>query len=356
MPRDKRLNLEQSALIETARVLGTGRALPVYLEDNELSKVISVVFRDTDKLELIPKSVRPALEKVDSYYDLSLEWFEDSTPIGADFIDLFLAGTSKVPEFETYFRCLCALHKRRRKFANILVAQPLPTMLQVSPKALLEFGIIATPALASWLTWRKWFFDIDNRSAQETGYLFEPILASALGGKPFGSKTSPVKRASDKTKGRQVDCIVGKTAYEFKLRVTIAASGQGRFGEELDFAADCRASGFRPVLMVLDPTPSSRLDDLTAEFKKYGGRAHIGDDAWKHLEEESGPTMATFVEKYVRRPIEAIDEHADELLDLAISAQDSDKFTVTMSDGKKSYKWDISRKEDESLAGNGEEE
>ena len=28
-------------------------------------------------------------------------------------------------------------------------------------------------------------------------------------------------------------------AYEFKLRVTIAASGQGRWKEELDFPSDC---------------------------------------------------------------------------------------------------------------------
>lgn len=58
--------------------------------------------------------------------------------------------------------------------------------------------------------------------------LFEPILAAALGGVPFPAKKSPVKRAEDPTKGRQVDCVVDRDAYEFKIRVTIAASGQGR--------------------------------------------------------------------------------------------------------------------------------
>jgi hypothetical protein len=31
----------------------------------------------------------------------------------------------------------------------------------------------------------EWLYDIDNRSAQETGYLFEPILAAAIGGIPY---------------------------------------------------------------------------------------------------------------------------------------------------------------------------
>ena len=34
--------------------------------------------------------------------------------------------------------------------------------------------------------------------------------------------------------------------------MTIAASGQGRWKEELDFPADCKASGYVPVLVVLD--------------------------------------------------------------------------------------------------------
>lgn len=61
-------------------------------------------------------------------------------------------------------------------------------------------------------------------------------------------------------------------AYEFKMRVTIAASGQGRFKEELDFARDCHFSqpSFTPILLVLDSTPSSRLDDLAAAYKNTG--------------------------------------------------------------------------------------
>lgn len=172
-----------------------------------------------------------------------------------------------------------------------------------------------------------------------------------MGGTPYGARKSPIKRRGDASKRRQVDCIVDQTAYEFKLRVTIAASGQGRFGEELDFAEDCRASGFRPVLLVLDPTPSQRLDDLEREYRRVGGEAKIGDDAWRHLEERSGPTMATFVEKYVRRPITCLDDYAKRLLDLEVSARaDGSEILFALGDKEQKYRWKIRRSEIPELA------
>jgi hypothetical protein len=253
-------------------------------------------------------------------------------------------------DFETYFECLCELHKRRRKYAVILSAQPLPTSVQVAPRALLEFGGLPAEALASWMTWRKWFFDIDNRAGQETGYLFEPILASSLGGTPCSAARSPIRRSKDGSKGRQVDCIVGQDAYEFKLRVTIAASGQGRFGEELDFALDCRASGYRPILLVLDPTPNQRLADLKAAFEAAQGVAYIGDQAWEHLEREAGKTMATFVERYVRRPIADVALHAPTLLNLFASANpDRRSFSFRLENDEKKHEWRIERAENPKL-------
>ena len=129
-----------------------------------------------------------------------------------------------------------------------------------------QFGKLRSDALAGFLFWRKWFYDIDNRAAQETGYLFEPIIAHAIGGTPAPAKKSPVKRQSDRNKGRQVDCILDDRAYEFKIRVTIAASGQGRWQEELDFPTDCRTSGFTPVLVCLDSTPNPKLSALVDAF------------------------------------------------------------------------------------------
>ena len=352
MARDLRLSLEQSKRLTKARVLGTGRDISINLSDSELLKLLSVIASDNRHDDLqnnLPKL--PPQAKGD-YYGIPISWFVSRERVD-DFGLLYLRFANEIPDFETYFECLCELHKRRRKYAIILSAQPLPTSVQVSPRSLLEYGGLPSDVLASWLTWRKWFFDIDNRAGQETGYLFEPILASSLGGTPFPASKSPIRRLSDAKKGRQVDCIVGEDAYEFKLRVTIAASGQGRFAEELDFAKDCRSSGFRPILLVLDPTPNSRLSELKSAFEKSGGLAFIGDKAWEHLEHEAGATMTTFVERYVRRPIDEVGKHSPTLLDLSASATpDRKKFTFQLSDAKNKYLWDILRLEDPNLSTN----
>ena len=171
--------------------------------------------------------------------------------------------------------------------------------------------------LAAWLGWRKWIFDVDNRAAQETGYLFEPVLASCPGGEAVGSRNSPVQRLNEPgqptDEGRQIDGYEGESqlACEFKLRVTTAASGQGRFAEELSFPAECRAAGLTPVLVVLDPTPSPRLTELIAKFTANGARHYVGADAWAHLDSKAGRTMAVFLERYVRPPLTEKAAHED---------------------------------------------
>ncbi len=145
----------------------------------------------------------------------------------------------------------------------------------------------------------------------------------------MSASRSPVKRRGNGT-GRQVDCIraVGKEAYEIKLRVTIAASGQGRWREELDFPTDCQASGYRPVLVVLDPTPNSKLAELQEAFTQAGGDAHIGPNAWRHLESLAGDTMAAFLKTYVHKPIDdLLKDSPDSLPDIKFSLRD-DRFTV----------------------------
>ncbi len=312
------LDKETRQLINAARTLGSA-GLSVYLEDHTLIRLCAVAATDLDRYDLV-ESVADKSELSRNYYNTPLEWFEQlvsealpseglSTlaPEGVTLEELFSTLTKEIADFATYFRNLCELHKRRLKFKLILENQPLPEMEQIVPRCLLEFGLRPPEALASWLVWRKWLYDVDNRSAQETGYLFEPILTAAIGGVSYSARTSPVKRADDPNKGRQVDCIDGKSAYEFKMRVTIAASGQGRFKEELDFARDCYESGYSPILLVLDPTPSSRLEELSAEYAKYGGIAYVGDDAWNHLATKAGKVMGRFVDKYVRQPLEEVE-------------------------------------------------
>lgn len=215
---------------------------------------------------------------------------------------------------DTYFYCLATLHKARLKYERILGSQAIPTIDQVGPRGLLQYGVLSSKSLASLLFWRKWMFDIDNRAGQETGYVFEPIIAYAIGGIPYSAQKSPVKRGGTGPLGRQVDCVIGNKAYEIKIRVTIAASGQGRWGEELEFPKDCLASGFVPVLVVLDPTTNVKLEELSRAFLAAGGEIYIGQAAWTHLSAVAGLTMARFLEIYVHTPLQSLLKEAPQIL------------------------------------------
>ena len=271
-----------------------------------------------------------------NYYEIPLDWFSShtNTPTIQELQETLAKGIDVDSDFGLYFLNLCSLHKRRLKFQKILHHQPKPTMDQVGPRGLLEYGICDNDLLNSWLIWRKWIFDIDNRSGQETGYLFEPILASCLGGEAVGSTNSPVKRIDEngkpKATGRQIDCYIGaeNIAYEFKIRVTIAASGQGRFGEELSFSKECRAAGIKPILIVLDPTSSTRLTELTTVFKSYQGEVFIGEEVWKHLEDKAGKIMSHFIDNYIKPPLKTINAFDTSKLSSIKLTWENDKIVI----------------------------
>lgn len=361
----QRLSAEESKFLTKVTTLGASTLLPIVMSPGEFAKLIGVVYFDTDRFAELDKTHPGLSVKINpnaGYYAIPDGWFETAIELQDDeHVSLMRKAVVDIPDFVTYLRCLAELHKRRRKYAMILSAQPMPTMVQISPRSLMEYGHVETEALASWLTWRKFFYDLDNRSAQETGYLFEPILAAAIGGEPQGARTKLVKRSDDPSKGRQVDCwkaVPGRKplAYEFKLRVTIAASGQGRIGEEHQFAVDCKNSGAVPVLVILDPTPNPKMAALKAVFEANGGHAYIGDEAWAHLESEAGAVMAQFIEKYVRSPVTDISRFEKQvngdpvkkriqLLDLSARAS-AGEIRITLG----SYERIITRREDPSLA------
>jgi DNA (cytosine-5)-methyltransferase 1 len=334
-----RLGPEDRKVVAAARVLG-----PISMTDREMARLVSVVLRDLGHRDLIPEWARDIPSG--DYYDVPLAWFTRDEDRPFDFGRFYLSCCAEVENFRVIFRCITKLHRHRRKYEVILRTQPLPTMEQVARRGLLEHGTVPVEALASWLTWRKWVYDIDNRAAQETGYLFEPILTESLGGRSVSANASPVKRADDPTKGRQVDCIVEldgqRLAYEFKDRITIAASGQGRFAEELAFPRDCAASGYTPVLMVMDPTPNPKLTQISQAFHDAGGQVFLGDEVWGHLAELSGTEIATFVRKYVKDPVESIALRERDLLDLGLryrAGPDGDSIEVTIGE----HRWELPR-------------
>lgn len=241
-----------------------------------------------------------------------------------------------------YLKNLCDLYRRRYKYEHILRNQPFPNADQIAPRSLLEYGKCDDSLLATWLEWRKWIFDIDNRSGQETGYVFEPILASCLGGTSVSHTSSPVKRINDSGKrtneGRQVDCYIedAKEVYELKMRVTIAASGQGRFKEELSFPYEAKESGMTPILVVFDETGSALLTKLKAQFKRYGGKCFVGQAAWDMLYEKAGKEMSLFIRKYIYPPVQAMGKFIDS--NPKSIKIDNNEDSIVISDGSNQYK------------------
>lgn len=316
------LDQRSKALITKARKLG-GKGPTVNLEDHELLRLGAVIAIDLNH-SLLVKDIARVEELENGYYGVPLEWFSQPVAKSTNFVDMFILLRQTLQDFETYFASLCEIHKHRVKFKRILETQRLPQLEALVPRSLLEYKLMPSETVASWLVWRKWLYDVDNRSAQETDYLFEPILAAAIGGVSYAATKSPIRRAGNPVNGRQVDCIEGEHAYEFKMRVTIAASGQGRFKEELDFARDCNNSNYVPVLLVLDPASSTRLDELIAEYSKYGGSAFVGDAAWKHIEDKAGNTMGKFVEKYIKVPLKEVETSHKNLQPIRLFSTDTE--------------------------------
>lgn len=286
----------QRSLLQKTRTIGAAREAEALSEDDCIF-LVATIAADLGLLDRFPEFPKA----FPTFFDVGITGRPHLA--ATQFDELFERLVALNPDADSFFACLGTLYKARLKYANILRLQPIPTLDQVGPRGLLQYGVFSAETLTSFLLWRKWIFDIDNRAAQETGYVFEPIIAASIGGTPVSATKSPIKRSKDNSKGRQVDCLKGQTAYEIKLRVTIAASGQGRWGEELDFPEDCVNSGYVPLLLVLDPTKNPKLDELKSTFLKHGGRVVIGDEAWKHLDDEAGPTMSIFLEKYVRVPL-----------------------------------------------------
>jgi len=302
------LSKTQRAVLTKIRAAGNS-LLDERLDDATCSYLLAVAIHDlavTAQFPEIPNKVSPFFTK-DSLTDLRLE--------NVSFLPLYERFLDVHEDSQAYFACLAKLHKSRLKYERILRAQPLPTFDQVGPRGLLQYGSLTPEALAGLLYWRKWLFDLDNRAGQETGYLFEPIIAYAIGGVPFGAKKSPIRRI-DKDGGRQVDAICDESnrAYEFKVRVTIASSGQGRWREELSFPQEARQSGYTPILVVLDPTENEKLTELSAAFVNAGGEIYIGDKAWNHLKEEAGEIMSKFIDRYVEEPLQKLLEEAPQKL------------------------------------------
>ena len=315
------LTKTQQMIWEKSRAMGAG-AQGVALTDVACAYLVVRIARDLGLGGHFPE----APSNLPGFFDA--EDLDGLTICDVEPLTLFERLVKLDSDADMYYACLATLHKARLKYEYILETQPIPTLEQVGPRGLLQYGKLSPRALAGFLFWRKWLFDIDNRAGQETGYLFEPVIAYAIGGTPVPAAKSPVKRRRDRGKSRQIDCLLGKKAYELKIRVTIAASGQGRWREELDYPIDCRSSGYTPVLVVLDSTPNPKLDELTNAFQTQKGEVYTGTVAWEHLESLAGPTMSRFLHEYVRGPINQLIDATPDVLPEMVTRMDADSISI----------------------------
>ncbi|MDE7455900.1 MAG: hypothetical protein K2M96_04245 [Prevotella sp.] len=298
---------------------GTGDA-KVEISASEVTLLLFIAYHDIHGT--YPSQEFPTISELakKGFYKISFTEINKLPEMTTDesFELLERAGATNISDtIYLYLKNLCDLYRRRYKYDKILQNQPFPNADQVAPRSLLEYGKCDDSLLAIWLEWRKWFFDIDNRSGQETGYVFEPILASCLGGVSVSHTNSPVKRINDSghrtSEGRQVDCYIEevKEVYELKMRVTIAASGQGRFNEEMSFPHEAEASGLTPILVVFDETGSVLLSKLKRQFEQHGGKCFVGKDAWEMLYKKAGKEMSLFIKKYIHPPVQAMGRFID---------------------------------------------
>lgn len=298
---------------------GTGDAR-VEISASEITLLLFIAYQDIHGT--FPSQEFPVINKLATkgFYKITFAEINLLPEITPDkcFDLLERAGATNISDaIYLYLKNLCDLYRRRYKYDKILQNQPFPNADQIAPRSLLEYGKCEDSLLSTWMEWRKWLFDIDNRSGQETGYIFEPILASCLGGVSVSHTSSPVKRINEggyrTNEGRQVDCYIEETkeVYELKMRVTIAASGQGRFKEEMSFPYEASESGLTPILIVFDETESTLLTKLKAQFHKYGGKCYIGQASWDMLYERAGKEMSLFIRKYIYPPIQTMGQLID---------------------------------------------
>jgi hypothetical protein len=136
------LTQAQKSLIERARAVGAGEQ-GVALSDGACAFLVATIARDLGlhrRIKGIPSdipdffsSVHPASLEISSGAFLS--WFEQLVSLS--------------PDADTYFACLAKLQRARLKYQRILETQPIPTLEQVGPRGLLQYGHLSGLGLAA---------------------------------------------------------------------------------------------------------------------------------------------------------------------------------------------------------------
>jgi hypothetical protein len=134
------LTAQQRALVTKAKT-GGGSDLAVSLDDAVCCYLLAIIVKDLgleDTFRDIPLTVKPFFGSK-NLRDLQLP--------GVSF-DIFFERLIAIrKDADTYFFCLATLHKARLKYERILQSQAIPTVDQVGPRGLLQYGTLSPAAL-----------------------------------------------------------------------------------------------------------------------------------------------------------------------------------------------------------------
>ena len=131
----------QAAVLEKARALGNG-GQAVALTDAMCVYLIARIAADLKLQKHFPDLPKHPIEFFTNQPLASLKID------GLDCRSLFERLVEKGTDADTYFYCLAALHKARLKYERILSTQPIPTIEQVGPSGLLQYGKLSGKACA----------------------------------------------------------------------------------------------------------------------------------------------------------------------------------------------------------------
>jgi hypothetical protein len=145
------LTATQRSIVSKAQAVGGG-GQGIALDDAACVYLVGVIAKDLSHFDKYPELVG---ELPEFFSTQPLESFRVE---GVSFLTLFERLVGLDANADMYFACIAALHKHRLKYERILKTQAIPTIDEVGPRGLLQFGAVEVQTLAPFLLWRKWIY------------------------------------------------------------------------------------------------------------------------------------------------------------------------------------------------------
>jgi hypothetical protein len=123
--------------------------LGVAIDEEVCSYLLAHIVCDLKLHDRFPEVPKEIPDFFGPYSPSSLRLKELNFPL------LFERLLSVVQDADSYFFCLGSLHKARLKYERILQAQPIPTVDQVGPRGLLQYGALSPRSLVAFLILAK---------------------------------------------------------------------------------------------------------------------------------------------------------------------------------------------------------